>query len=57
MIRFVLSVAIFAVLVVASWVAVATDGGWYTWLWAILAPIGLVLLLSELFPGGRRRSA
>ena len=57
MIRFALSVAIFAVLVVASWIAVSTDGAWYTWLWAILAPIGLFLLLSELLPGGRRRSA
>jgi hypothetical protein len=56
-IRFGISVAIFAVLVVASWVAVATDGGWYTWLWAVLAPVGLALLLSELLPGGRRRSA
>ena len=57
MIRFGVSVAIFAVLVVASWIAVSTDGAWYTWLWAILAPIGLLLLLSELLPGGRRRSA
>jgi hypothetical protein len=52
--RFVVSVTIYAVLVVTGWIAAAVDGGWYTWVWAILAPIGLLLLLSELLPSRRR---
>ena len=52
--RLILSVAIYAVLVVTGWVAAVIDGEWYTWLWAVLAPIGLLLLLSELLPWRRR---
>ena len=56
MTRFAVSAAIYAVLVITSWVAVAVDGGWYTWVWALLAPVGLLLLLSDLLPGRRGRS-
>jgi len=52
--RFIASVAIYAVLVVTGWLAAIIDGAWYTWLWAVLAPIGLLLLLSELLPARRR---
>jgi hypothetical protein len=55
MTRFVLSAVIYAVLVLTSWIAVVVEGGWYTWIWAVLAPVGLLLLLSDLLPrrGGR----
>jgi hypothetical protein len=55
MTRFGLSAVIYAVLVLTSWIAVVVEGGWYTWIWAVLAPVGLLLLLSDLLPrrGGR----